>query len=153
MWDFLHCGQRPGRVKRLRSSNTYPQARQLAGVILTFISWEATERAICTRCSETSFSDIPTSPEISRALISSLIKRDMIFCRMVGIVVQVSYGVSGVRCQIRKSWHPNTDTWNLFCCWTRTLIYSSQISTNYSGFISSLSRQHAILYSGTPPTV
>ena len=87
MWDFLHCGQRPGRVKRLRCSNTYPHARQPGGVITIFLPWEATERAMWDRCSITSFSDIPTSPETSRAVISASLNSDMIFCLRVGMVV------------------------------------------------------------------
>jgi hypothetical protein len=46
IWNFLHCGQRPGRVKRVRSSNTYPHVKQIAGVSNTVLFWDATERTM-----------------------------------------------------------------------------------------------------------
>ena len=83
---LLQRGHRLGRVKRLRSLNTYPHARQEEGRIITFFLWAVAERAMWGRCSYTSFSRIPIAWERSLALISFSLKRAIICWRVVFIL-------------------------------------------------------------------
>lgn len=79
----LQRGQRPGRVRRRRSAYTYPQDRHAGGVMANAFPSALKERRMCSRWSQTSFSEIPATEERSRAVISVSRSSAAIFWRTV----------------------------------------------------------------------
>jgi hypothetical protein len=150
-WDDLQRGQRPGRVKRRRSLNTYPQLRHSLGRIVSLLPLAANERLMWTRCSYTSFSLIPTSRDSSRASSSLSAKRSIIFWRTVDINKRSEWWRDGVLGLFHYSIKPTFHDYgnynhSVFNCLSKKF----NASSFHPGLISSLSKQHAILNSGRP---
>ena len=119
MLPSRHSGQREGFFVFFRLEKTNPHCRQNAGVISTTYSRPADFRA-CSRCAAASFSEIPTSRDMSRIVtgrrvISSMISRRMVDPRSFGSFTTITHPKScHIASRLDREWYssrqvPNAD--------------------------------------------